>query len=139
MNIDGVENGIVLDHIRAGESLRLYDLLGLDELDSQVAIIKNANSVKYGRKDIIKIDEEIDLDLDALGYIDPSITVNIVKDGALLQKKHATLPPRLTNVVHCKNPRCITNAETVDHVFVLADPERRLYRCLYCEVSPSDR
>lgn len=138
MNIDGVENGIVLDHIRAGESLRLYELLGLDDLDCQVAIIKNAASAKYGHKDIIKIDAEIDLDLDALGFIDPSITVNIVKDGALLQKEHVSLPEVLTNVVQCRNPRCITNSEEVDHVFRLSDPDRRLYRCIYCEVSPDD-
>lgn len=134
MNIDGVDNGIVLDHIRAGASMRIYELLGLDEVESTVAIIKNVPSQKYGRKDIIKIDEQIDVDLDALGYIDPQITVNIVKDGRLLGKRHLELPAVLRNIVRCKNPRCITSVEDqVDQVFHLVDADRRLYRCQYCE------
>ncbi len=136
MNIDGVENGIVIDHIRPGDSMRLYYLLGLDDLDCSVAIIKNVDSRKYGRKDIIKIDQEIDLDLDALGYIDPRITVNLVQNRELLAKKHLELPARLTNIVRCKNPRCITSVEDeVDHVFNLVDPEREIYRCTYCEAA----
>ncbi len=137
MNIDGVENGIVIDHIAAGECMRLYYLLGLDELDSTVAIIKNVASKKYGRKDIIKIDEQIDLNVDALGYIDPRITVNIVQDAKLKEKLHLELPQTLRNIVRCKNPRCITSVETsVDQVFRLSDPDQRLYRCIYCEVAP---
>ncbi len=137
MNIDGVENGIVIDHIAAGECMRLYYLLGLDNLDSTVAIIKNVESRKYGRKDIIKIDELIDLDVDALGYIDPRITVNIVQDNRLVEKRHLELPQTLRNIVKCKNPRCITSVEPdVDQVFRLTDPEQRLYRCVYCEVAP---
>ncbi len=137
MNIDGVENGIVIDHIAAGECMRLYYLLGLDELDSTVAIIKNVTSRKYGRKDIIKIDELIDLDVDALGYIDPRITVNIVRDGKLLEKRHLELPQTLVNIVECKNPRCIAMAESdVEQIFYLTDEEQRLYRCAYCEVAP---
>ncbi len=134
MNIDGVENGIVIDHIQPGDSMRLYHLLGLGNLKCSVAIIQNVDSKKYGRKDIIKIDEEIDVDLDALGYIDPRITVNLVKDGALFQKKHLELPKTLRNIVECMNPRCITSAEEdADQVFTLVDPERGLYRCVYCE------
>lgn len=137
MNIDGVENGIVLDHIRAGDCMKLYYLLGLDELDCSVAIIKNAYSQKMGRKDIIKIDAPLDLDLDALGYIDSRITVNLVRDGRLFQKKHLSLPQELVNIVVCKNPRCITSTENdVDQVFRLSDPERQLYRCVYCETAP---
>lgn len=137
MNIDGVVNGIVIDHIRAGECMRLYYLLGLDDLDSTVAIIKNVESKKYGRKDIIKIDELIDLDLDALGYIDPRITVNIVRDSQLLEKRHLELPQTLRNIVRCKNPHCITSIEpNVEQVFRLSDPQKRLYRCVYCEVAP---
>ena len=136
MNIDGVENGIVIDHIRPGDSMRLYHLLELDDLDCSVAIIKNVTSQKYGRKDIIKIDQDIDVDLDALGYIDPNITVNLVQDGKLLEKKHLALPAKLRNIVDCKNPRCITSVEQeVDQVFTLVDPERRLYRCDYCEAA----
>ncbi len=137
MNIDGVENGIVLDHIRAGECMKIYELLGLGDLDCSVAIIMNAYSQKMGRKDIIKIDAPLDLDLDALGYVDPLITVNIVRGGALSKKKNLSLPERLTNVVKCKNPRCITSTEDdVDQVFKLSDSERRLYRCVYCETAP---
>lgn len=139
MNIDGVENGIVIDHIRPGDSMRLYYLLGLDDLDCSVAIIKNVDSRKYGRKDIIKIDQHIDLDLDALGYIDPKITVNLVRGSKLQEKKHLSLPDSLVNIVECKNPRCITTVEDeVDQVFTLVDPQRGLYRCLYCEAAAPD-
>lgn len=136
MNIDGVENGIVIDHIRPGDSMRLYYLLELDDLDCSVAIIKNVDSRKYGRKDIIKIDQQIDVDLDALGYIDPRITVNVVKNRELLEKRHLELPRQLRNIVRCKNPRCITSVEQeVDHVFTLVDSDRGLYRCSYCEAA----
>lgn len=140
MNIDGVRNGIVLDHIRAGEAMRLYRLLNLGDLDCTVAIIQRVESQKYGRKDIIKIDQEIDVDLDALGYIDPRITVNVVKDEALFEKKHLELPTTLRNIVTCKNPRCITSVEEgADQLFNLVDPEKELYRCAYCEASADKR
>ena len=140
MNIDGVDNGIVIDHIQAGQSWSLYELLNLGAVESQIAIIQNAESTKYGRKDIIKIDEQIDVDLDALGYIDPRITVNIVRGGKLARKEHLSLPKRLVNVVFCKNPRCVTSVEDqVDHVFELRDASRRLYRCAYCEVAADRR
>ena len=134
MNIDGVKNGIVLDHIKAGKSMEIYKLLGLDKIDHCVAIIQNATSKKYGRKDLIKIDQIIDLDFDILGYIDPNITVNIVRDGKLCEKKHLSLPETLKNVIKCKNPRCITSAEhSIDHIFKLVDKETKSYRCIYCD------
>ncbi len=134
MNIDSIKNGIVIDHIKAGKSLEIYHLLNLDKVDSSVAIIKNVNSRKMGKKDIIKIDSNIEIDLDALGYIDPFITIDIIKDGKLHAKKHVELPDRITNVIHCKNPRCITTIEQeLPHVFKLTDRENRVYRCLYCE------
>ena len=134
MNIDSIERGIVLDHIRSGRSMELYRYLHLDELDCCVAIIKNVKSVAMGRKDIIKIDEDIDIDLDVLGYIDPGITVNIIKDGVIAEKKHLSLPEKLVNIIRCKNPRCITSVEPdLDQVFMLYDPEKRVYRCRYCD------
>ncbi|MBR4157806.1 MAG: aspartate carbamoyltransferase regulatory subunit [Oscillospiraceae bacterium] len=134
MNVDGVNTGIVIDHISAGRSMEIYHYLHLEDVDSCVAIIKNVQSTKYGKKDIIKIDELIDLDLDVLGYLDPNITVNIVKDGKLHKKMHLALPETLTNVIRCKNPRCITSTEQeIDHVFRLADRKTGLYRCVYCE------
>ncbi len=134
MVIDSIKNGIVIDHIQAGKSMELYQLLRLNELQCSVAIIKNAASSKMGKKDIIKIDEEIDLDLDVLGYIDPGITVDIIRDGKLVEKRKLDLPQRVTNVIRCKNPRCITFTEQeLPQVFTLADREKRIYRCLYCE------
>ena len=134
MNIDSIQNGIVIDHITAGSGMRLYDLLGLDRLDCSVAIIKNVVSRKMGKKDIIKIDAEIPVNLDTIGYVDPGATVNIIKDGELIEKKSIDIPQRLTNVLKCKNPRCITSVEQeIDHVFKLVDPEKRTYRCIYCE------
>lgn len=134
MNIDGVTTGIVLDHIKAGRSMQIYKLLKLDKLDNCVAIIQNASSEKYGKKDIIKIDHLMDLDLDVLGYIDSNITVNIVKDGKLAEKKHLTLPETLNNVITCKNPRCITSVEQeIVHTFKLVDREKKVYRCAYCD------
>lgn len=134
MNIDGVNNGIVLDHIKAGSSMEIYHLLRLDEVDAAVAIIQNVESRKYGKKDIIKIDEIIDIDLDVLGYVDPNITVNIVRNRQLSVKKHLELPLTLRNVLRCKNPRCITTTEQeIEQIFYLVDPESKLYRCTYCE------
>ena len=138
MNVDGVSTGIVLDHIQAGKSMEIYKLLKLDELDCSVAIIQNAVSTKYGRKDIIKIDERIELDMDVLGYVDPNITINLVKDGKLELKTHLELPETLTNVLECKNPRCITSVEQgAKQRFYLADKEKKIYRCAYCEAKAS--
>ena len=134
MNIDSIQNGIVLDHIQAGASMEIYRLLGLDKLDCSVAIIKNVKSSKQGRKDIIKIDEPIELDLEVLGYVDPNITVNVIRDGVRVEKKNLQLPERLRNILRCKNPRCITTAEPqLPSEFLLCDPEKRTYRCAYCE------
>ena len=134
MNIDGVKTGIVLDHIKAGKSMQIYELLGLDKINNCVAIIQNADSGKYGKKDIIKIDQIIDLDFDVLGYVDSNITVNIVKDGKLERKHHMELPQTLKNVVKCKNPRCITSVEQgILHTFKLVDRENKVYRCIYCD------
>ena len=134
MNIDGVNTGIVLDHIKAGKSMMIYELLGLEKLDCCVAIIQNAKSQKYGLKDIIKIDGDIDINLDVLGYIDNNITVNIVKDGNLIKKVHLDLPETLTDVIKCSNPRCITSTEQgILHRFYLADKKHKIYRCCYCD------
>lgn len=134
MIIGKIEDGIVLDHIKAGRGMELYRILRLDNLDCQVALIKNADSGKMGRKDIIKIDRIIDIDLDAIGYVDPGITVNIIKGGELAKRTHIDLPEEITNVIHCKNPRCITTTEQeLPHVFKLTDREKRVYRCIYCE------
>ena len=136
MNIDGIQNGYVIDHIHAGRAMTIYRYLGLDRLDCSVAIIKNAKSQRMGRKDIIKIDDLIPIDLHILGYIDPSVTVNIIRNDQLVEKKHLALPERVENVIRCKNPRCITQVEQeIEHIFVLADRERGTYRCLYCEAA----
>ena len=135
LNISGLKEGIVLDHIQAGKSLDIYYHLGLDKLECQVAIIKNARSNKMGRKDIIKIEGPMDnLNLDVLGYIDHNITVNIIHDSVIVEKKRLKLPKKITNVIHCKNPRCITSLEQeLPDVFYLADEKTETYRCLYCE------
>jgi len=134
MNIDSIQNGYVIDHIRAGRSMEIYRYLGLDALDCSVAIIKNAKSQHMGKKDIIKIDQEIPLDLNLLAYIDPGITVNIIREGKLVEKKKPEMPERVVNVMKCKNPRCITQVEQeLDQVFVLTDRENQVYRCMYCE------
>ena len=134
MIIDAIRNGIVIDHIPASLSMKLYRILGLDDLSCSVAVLKNVASSKLGRKDIIKIDEIIDLNWDVLGYIAPDITVNIIRDGALAEKRHPQLPTQLTNVIFCENPRCITTTEQeLPHIFKLTDPEQRIYRCIYCE------
>ena len=134
MTIDSIKNGIVLDHIAAGRSMEIYNILELEKLDCSVAIIKNAVSKKGGRKDIIKIDSVIDINIDVLGYIDPGITVNIVKDGNIVDKRHLELPEKVVGVIKCKNPRCITSCEQeLPHAFCLSDREKGVYRCIYCE------
>ena len=134
MNIDSIQNGIVIDHISAGRGMRLYDLLDLGSLECSVAIIKNVHSEKLGKKDIIKIDADIPVNLDVIGYVDPGVTVNIIRDGVLAEKRVIEMPELLTNVIYCKNPRCITQVEQeLKHVFRLADREQKIYRCIYCE------
>ncbi|MDO4750012.1 MAG: aspartate carbamoyltransferase regulatory subunit, partial [Eubacteriales bacterium] len=134
MNIDSIHNGIVLDHIPAGKGMEIYRFLNLEALDCPVAIIKNAVSRRMGRKDIIKIDAILDINLDVLGYIAPDITVNMIRNGERVQKYSPQLPERLTDIVRCKNPRCITSTEQeLPHVFLLTDRTNRVYRCLYCE------
>ena len=135
LNISGLKEGIVLDHIKAGKSMDIYRYLGLDKVDTEVAIIKNARSNKMGKKDIIKIEGGLDeIDLDVLGFVDHNITVNIIRDSKIIEKKTLSLPKKITNVLHCKNPRCITSiAQELPHVFVLTDEETQTYRCLYCE------
>ncbi|MBQ7598164.1 MAG: aspartate carbamoyltransferase regulatory subunit [Clostridia bacterium] len=134
MNIDSIQNGIVIDHITAGRGMELYDLLHLDSLDVSIAIIKNVSSGKMGKKDIIKIDADIPVDLDVIGYVDPNATINIIRDGVLAEKKSLSLPERLVNVLKCKNPRCISSCEQeLDQIFKLTDKEHKQYRCIYCE------
>lgn len=134
MKVDSIISGIVIDHIKAGKSMEIYKYLGLDELDCAVAIIKNVKSSKMGKKDIIKIDSDFDVNLDLLGYIDPNATVSIIKEGVIVDKKHLDLPEKIVNVVRCKNPRCITSVETdLDQIFKLTDHENGIYRCAYCE------
>ena len=134
MNIDSIQNGIVIDHITAGKGLRIYSLLGLDQTDVSVAMIRNVHSSKMGKKDIIKIDADIPVNLDVIGYVDPGVTVNIIHGGVLVEKKRIDMPETLTNVIFCKNPRCITSCEQeLKHVFVLTDRKHKVYRCLYCE------
>ena len=134
MIIGQIKDGIVLDHIAAGRGMEIYNILKLGELDFMVAMVKNADSPKLGKKDIIKIDQIIDLDFDVLGYVDSNITVNIVKDGKLERKHHMELPQTLKNVVKCKNPRCITSVEQeIVHTFKLVDKENKIYRCAYCD------
>lgn len=134
MNIDSITNGIVIDHITAGRGMVLYELLGLDELECSVAIIKNVSSSKMGKKDIIKIDADINVNLDVVGYVDSDVTVNVISNGKLVDKKKIGLPEKLTNVIKCKNPRCITSQENeIEHIFRLTDKENRIYRCIYCD------
>ena len=135
LNISGLNEGIVLDHIQAGRSMDIYLKLGLDKLDCQIAIIKNAKSRKMGRKDIIKIDGALGLvNVNVLGYIDHNITINIIKDGRIIEKKRVSMPKKIRNVIYCKNPRCITSIEQeLPHIFYLADEEKEIYRCQYCD------
>ena len=134
MIIDAIRNGIVIDHIAAGKCMDLYQILGLGDLDCSVAILKNVTSRKLGRKDIIKIDRNLELDWDVIGYVDPNITVNIIRDGERVEKRQLKLPETITNVLRCHNPRCITSVEQeLPQVFKLTDRAARVYRCLYCE------
>ena len=134
MKIDSIINGIVIDHITAGQGMRIYKLLHLDRLDCSVAIIKNVPSEKMGKKDIIKISENMDLNMDVIGYVDPNATINIIRDGELVEKKAIHLPEKLVNVISCKNPRCISSTEQeLPHIFLLTDRENGVYRCRYCE------
>lgn len=141
LNISGLNEGIVLDHIEAGKSLDIYYQLGLDSVDCQVAIIKNAKSNKMGKKDIIKIDGGLDLvNLDVLGYIDHNITVNIIRGDKIAEKKTLSLPQKIKNVIYCKNPRCITSIEQeLPNIFYLADEKKEVYRCQYCEEKYSNK
>ena len=134
MNVDSIKNGIVIDHITAGKGMKLYKLLGLDNLECSVALIKNVPSKKTSTKDIIKIDTDFEIDTDILGYVDPNVTVNIIKDGKIIEKKNIELPQTLNNVLFCKNPRCITATEQeIVHTFKLTDKENQVYRCIYCD------
>ena len=135
LSVGQLNEGVVLDHIQAGKSMDIYKYLKLDKMDCCVAIIKNARSNKMGRKDIIKVECPIEeLDLDVLGFIDHNITVNIIRDGEIVEKKDLTLPKKLVNIIHCKKPRCISSIEQeLDQVFFLADEEKEIYRCQYCE------
>lgn len=141
LNVGKIEEGFVLDHIEAGKSLEIYHLLQLDKLDCTVAIIKNARSNKKGRKDILKVECDVDmLNLDVLAFIDHNITVNVIKDGAITEKLDLELPVEIKNVIKCKNPRCITSIEQeLPHIFVLSDKEREIYRCKYCEEKYGER
>ena len=134
MNIDAISNGIGIDHISAGRGMKLYELLGLEKLDCSVAIIKNVHSSKLGKKDIIKIDADIPVNFDVIGYVDPGVSINLIRDGKLIEKKRIDMPETLTNVIFCRNPRCITSTEQeLKHVFRLTDRRNKIYRCIYCE------
>ena len=135
LNVGRIEEGFVLDHIQAGKSMEIYKYLHLDKLDCCVAIIKNAKSSKMGKKDIMKIECPIDfIDLDVLGFIDHNITINIIKDSEIVEKKSLHLPKKITNIIRCKNPRCITSVEkNLDQIFYLANRTKRIYRCKYCD------
>ena len=136
MNIDTIENGYVIDHITAGNAMKIYELLNLNKLDCQVALITNARSKKTKIKDLIKIAKLIDIDFEKLAFIDPNVTVNIVKDNKIIEKRKLELPEKLVNVTRCKNPRCITSIERdLDQIFKLTDKEKQIYRCIYCEMS----
>ena len=139
MNVDSIKNGIVLDHIKAGRGMQIYHHLNLKDLDCPVAIIKNVPSKKLGKKDIIKIDADIEIDLDILGYIDPEITVNVIQDSKLVEKKHLKMPEQIVGILRCKNPRCITSIEQeLPHVFKLSNKNSGIYRCIYCETKAED-
>ncbi len=134
LNIGGLTQGIVIDHIAVGGAMKIYEYLNLDDMDCSVAIIKNARSNKMGRKDIIKIENSFDIDIDVLGVLDHNITINIIEDGVIKEKRNPKLPEKVTNILKCKNPRCITSIEQeLKHVFKLTDREKGVYRCIYCE------
>ena len=140
MIIGQIKDGIVLDHITAGNAMNIYNVLKLGELDCTVALIKNADSPKMGKKDIIKISTHLDIDLDVLGYLDPGITVNVIHDSVITERRHVALPERVVDVIKCKNPRCITSVEReIVHEFELTDPVKKVYRCIYCEQAASRR
>lgn len=139
MKIDSIINGLVIDHITAGKAMKIYKLLGLDNLECRVAIITNVSSSKMGKKDIIKIDDDIVIDTDILGYVDPNATVNIIKNEIIVEKKKLELPEKLTNVISCKNPRCITSVEQeLPQIFKLTDKDKQVYRCIYCETKANN-
>ena len=134
MNIDSIKNGYVIDNIQPGKALEIYDYLKLGDLDCSVALIRNAKSNKMGKKDIIKIDQKLDLDMNVLGYIDSNITINVIQNDKKINKFHPELPKKLVNIVKCKNPRCITSVEQeLDQVCILTDRVNGVYRCKYCE------
>lgn len=136
MNIDSINNGFVLDHIEAGKAMKIYESLGLSKLDCPVAMIMNVKSRRMGKKDIIKIDAPIEINFDVLGFIDNGITVNVIKDGKLIEKRPLSLPEKIVGIIKCKNPRCITSCEQgIQHEFILADKEKKVYRCAYCETT----
>lgn len=136
LNISGLNSGVVIDHIAAGRSMEIYNYLNLEKMDCSVAIIKNAKSNRMGKKDMIKIEGPIAIDLDMLGVLDPNITINIIEDGHIVEKRHLNLPSEVTNIIKCKNPRCITSIEQeLPHRFKLTSREKGIYRCVYCEQS----
>lgn len=138
MRVDSIKNGIVIDHIKAGKAMQIYNMLELDKLDCSVAILKNVSSQVMGKKDIIKIDDDIELDFGILAYMSPNATVNIIRDGELVEKKSIELPLVLTDVIKCKNPRCITTTEQeIHHKFRLTDANKGVYRCIYCDTKYS--
>lgn len=140
MNVDSIQNGIVIDHITAGRGMRLYELLGLENIDVPVAIMLGVTSRKMGKKDIIKIDADIDVDFDVIGFVDPGATVNVIRGGELAEKREIDMPERLVNVIKCENPRCITSCEQeLDQVFRLTDKAAREYRCVYCDTKAKIR
>ena len=134
MRVDSMKNGIVIDHIASGKAMDIYNMLGLDSLDCTVAILRNVPSKKMGKKDIIKIDCDIDINFDVLGFLSPNITVDIVREGEVVEKKHIDLPEKITDILTCKNPRCITSTEQdIHHIFKLTDAKNGVYRCIYCD------
>jgi len=134
LNVDSLDKGIVIDHIKAGKSMDIYNYLNLDQLECSVAIIKYVRSSKLGKKDIIKIEGVLDINLDVLGFIDCNITVNMIENGIIIEKKKLTLPDKVVNIIRCKNPRCITSVESqIDHIFKLSNTKKGSYRCIYCE------
>ena len=136
LNISGLNSGVVIDHIEAGRSMDIYNYLNLEKLDCSVAIIKNAKSNYMGKKDMIKIEGPINIDLDMIGVLDPNITINIINDGRIVEKRHLNLPTEVKNIIKCKNPRCITSIEQeLPHRFKLTNKEKGIYRCVYCEQS----
>ncbi len=139
MNIDSIYTGFVIDHIGAGKGMTLYKLLGLAKLECPVAMIMNATSKRMGKKDIIKIDGDINIDMDVIGYVDPDATVNVIREGKLVEKRDITVPKELKNVLFCKNPRCITSTEQeLPHIFRLTDEKKRIYRCIYCDTKANN-